>query len=216
MGTQGKHVEGRCAARKRAGPRARYLSRCTSLRSRLYSKSPLVCRKSRPLRTRFSLNPTLGVEGGGGQGEEPLSHVRGEGGGGPRGGDPGTNPAPGAAAPARRSSHMRRRRLRWEAGTAAGRGAAGGRERARRGSREQKASKKRRRGSRERSSREQGASKRSPQPSPHLTSSSTSLRSETKEPMATRRLICSSTRWISTLRQHSTAQRGSAQRGAAG
>lgn len=49
--------------------------RCTSLRSLRYSKSPLVWRKSSPLRTRFSLNPTLHWAGlGEGLGPPPCAH----------------------------------------------------------------------------------------------------------------------------------------------
>lgn len=36
-----------------------YFMRCTRRRSRRYSKSPVVCRNMSPLRTRFSLKPTL-------------------------------------------------------------------------------------------------------------------------------------------------------------
>lgn len=60
------HGAARCAQHAQHAQRARVLHfmRCTRRRSRRYSRSPVVCRNSRPLRTRFSLKPTL-HEGGG-------------------------------------------------------------------------------------------------------------------------------------------------------
>ena len=53
---------------------AHHFMRCTRRRSRRYSKSPVVCRNMRPLRTRFSLKPTLQpARGTAGQDDEGVS-----------------------------------------------------------------------------------------------------------------------------------------------